>query len=463
MKKLSSKIWLLIVLFLSATVVFMYIFTNFLYEQLYVEDTKTTMIEVGEKLQTKYTGGKVTDELIAEIDAYAAYSNLEIFAVRNPRELSACVPFDIDYDALIGVDERQQLLQGKAVTKIGYEERFERQIISVILPFTDQNRLEGIIYVYYPLAKISELAQQEVILLVTGAIMFLLVAAFFVYYGMGKILQPLAKLQRAVGKMTKGHYETRVEVTSNDEIGSLSAAFNQMAAAIQREDEAQKSFLATVSHELRTPISYVKGYSEAIQNGLVDAQQKEEAVQIIAKEAARMERLTNEFMQLARKDEMTVSEYDPLVLAESLRDAICLVSQQAMNKQIQIKQNFDEELIVIGDEQKLKQVWINVIENAIRYSYERAQIMMTTSQLDNKAVITIQDFGIGIPEEDVPHVTERFYRVNKARSRMDGGSGLGLSIVEQIIQQHNGSLKIESKIEQGTSVIITLPLMEESG
>ncbi|MEK4701108.1 ATP-binding protein [Solibacillus sp. FSL R7-0668] len=463
MKKLSSKIWLLIVLFLSATVVFMYIFTNFLYEQLYVEDTKTTMIEVGEKLQTKYTGGKVTDELIAEIDAYAAYSNLEIFAVRNPRELSACVPFDIDYDALIGVDERQQLLQGKAVTKIGYEERFERQIISVILPFTDQNRLEGIIYVYYPLAKISELAQQEVILLVTGAVMFLLVAAFFVYYGMGKILQPLAKLQRAVGKMTKGHYETRVEVTSKDEIGSLSAAFNQMAAAIQREDEAQKSFLATVSHELRTPISYVKGYSEAIQNGLVDAQQKEEAVQIIAKEAARMERLTNEFMQLARKDEMTVSEYDPLVLAESLRDAICLVSQQAMNKQIQIKQNFDEELIVIGDEQKLKQVWINVIENAIRYSHEHAQIIMTTSQLDKEAVITIQDFGIGIPEEDVPHVTERFYRVNKARSRMDGGSGLGLSIVEQIIQQHNGSLKIESKVEQGTNVMITLPLMEESG
>lgn len=463
MKKLSSKIWLLIVLFLSATVVFMYIFTNFLYEQLYVEDTKTTMIEVGEKLQTKYTGGKVTDELIAEIDAYAAYSNLEIFAVRNPRELSACVPFDIDYDALIGVDERQQLLQGKAVTKIGYEERFERQIISVILPFTDQNRLEGIIYVYYPLAKISELAQQEVILLVTGAVMFLLVAAFFVYYGMGKILQPLAKLQRAVGKMTKGHYETRVEVTSKDEIGSLSAAFNQMAAAIQREDEAQKSFLATVSHELRTPISYVKGYSEAIQNGLVDAQQKEDTVQIIAKEAARMERLTNEFMQLARKDEMTVSEYDPLVLAESLRDAICLVSQQAMNKQIQIKQNFDEELIVIGDEQKLKQVWINVIENAIRYSHEHAQIIMTTSQLDKEAVITIQDFGIGIPEEDVPHVTERFYRVNKARSRMDGGSGLGLSIVEQIIQQHNGSLKIESKVEQGTNVMITLPLMEESG
>ncbi|WP_274308047.1 sensor histidine kinase [Solibacillus daqui] len=462
MKKLSSKIWLLIVLFLSATIVFMYIFTNFLYVQLYVEDTKATMIEVGEKLQTKYTGGKVTDELIAEIDAYAAYSNLEIFAVRNPRELSACVPFDIDYDALIGVDERQQLLQGKAVTKIGYEERFERQIISVILPFTDQNRLEGIIYVYYPLAKISELAQQEVILLVTGAVMFLIVAAFFVYYGMRKILQPLAKLQRAVGKMTTGQYETRVMVTSNDEIGSLSAAFNQMAAAIQREDEAQKSFLATVSHELRTPISYVKGYSEAIQNGLVDVQQREEAIQIISREASRMERLTNELMQLARKDDITASEFDPLVLAENLRDAICLLSQQAMNKQIQIIQNFNEELIVLGDEQKQQQVWINVIENAIRYSHVQAQIIITTSKRENQAVITVQDFGIGIPKEDLPHVTERFYRVNKARSRADGGSGLGLSIVEQIVKQHNGTLKIESVSEQGTRVIVTLPLMEES-
>lgn len=462
MKRLSSKIWLLIVLFLSATVVFMFIFTDFLYEQLYVEDTKAAMIEVGEKLQAKYTGGKVTDELIAEIDAYAAYSNLEIFAVRNPRELSACVPFDIDYDALIGVDERQQLLQGKAVTKIGYEERFERQIISVILPFTDQNRLEGIIYVYYPLAKISELAQQEVILLVTGAVMFLLVAAFFVYYGMRKLFQPLAKLQRAVGEMTTGQYETRVTVTSDDEIGSLSAAFNQMAAAIQREDEAQKSFLATVSHELRTPISYVKGYSEAIQNGLVDAQQKEEAIQIISREASRMERLTNELMQLARKDDISVSEFDPLVLAENLRDTICLLGQQAVNKQIQIIQNFDEDLIILGDEQKQKQVWINVIENAIRYSHEHAQIIITTSKLDNQAVITIQDFGIGIPEDDLPYVTERFYRVNKARSRADGGSGLGLSIVEQIVKQHKGTLKVESISEQGTRVIVTLPLMEES-
>jgi signal transduction histidine kinase len=462
MKKLSSKIWLLIVLFLSATVLFMYIFTNFLYEQLYVEDTKSTMVEVGDKLQSIYKGGKVSDELIAQIEDYAAYSNFEIFAVRNPRELSACVPFDIDYDTLIGPDERRQLIAGREVIKIGYEPRFERQIISVILPFTDQNRLEGIIYLYYPLAKISELAKEEVILLITGAAIFLMVAAFFVYCGMRKILRPLSNLQQAVHQMASGDYGTRVEVTSKDEIGNLSAAFNQMANSIQKEDEAQKSFLATVSHELRTPISYVKGYSEAIQQGVIEKEKQGEAIQLIVRESARMERLTNEIMQLARKEQaFNPSEMEPLILAETIRDVLTLLEQQARVKNIQFVQTLEEELIIMGFEEKMKQVFINIIENAIRYSNDGGSIYIESNEISKSASITIRDEGIGIPNEDLPYVTERFYRVNKARSRSDGGSGLGLSIVDQIIKQHNGSLTIQSELNIGTSVNITLPLMEE--
>lgn len=184
-------------------------------------------------------------------------------------------------------------------------------------------------------------------------------------------------------------------------------------------------------------------------------------MQIITREAARMERLTNEFMQLARQDDVEQTEYEPLVLAETIRDAICLVTQQASNKHIEIIQQFDEALIINGDEQKQKQVWINLLENAIRYSHEASQIILTTTQHNNQAVITIQDFGQGIPAADLPHLTERFYRVNKARSRMDGGSGLGLSIVEQITKQHSGTLKIDSTMGQGTLVTIMLPLMEE--
>lgn len=462
MRKLGTKIWLLILAFLAVTILFMVIFTEFLYEQLYVEDTKAMMIEVGEKLQTMYKGGKVSDELVAEVEQYNAYSNVNVFAVRNPRELSACVPFDIDYDTLIGAEERQQLLAGNAITKIGYEERFERQIISVILPFTDQNRLEGILYVYYPLAKISELAKEEVLLLITGAAMFLLVVAFFVYQGMRRIMQPLSNLQYAAEQMSTGDYAVRVDVHSKDEIGALSSAFNQMASAIQKEDESQKAFLATVSHELRTPISYVKGYSETIQSGMMTEQQREEAMGLIVREAGRMERLTNELMQLARKETVTTEqEQDPIIIASTIYDATSLLLKQAESRQIDIQLQLDEELIVIANEEKLKQIFINVIENAIRYSYEQSVVQIRAKEAKGQALITVKDSGIGIPPEDLAHVTERFYRVNKARSRVDGGSGLGLSIVEQFVKQYDGTLKITSTLDEGTCVEITLPLMEE--
>ncbi|WP_264989751.1 sensor histidine kinase [Lysinibacillus piscis] len=420
------------------------------------------MIEVGTKLQTIYTGGRVTDDFIETIENYNDYSNLNIFAVRNPRELSACVPFDIDYATLIGFEERQQLLAGKYIQKIGYEPRFDRQLISVVLPLVDQNRLEGIIYIYYPLAKISELANQEVIFLIGSAFLFLIVIGFGIYKGIRHIMRPLSDLQLAVEQMSQGNYGVRVPVHSKDEVGRLSSTFNTMATSIQQEDEAQKTFLATVSHELRTPISYVKGYSEAIHNGMIEDAQQEETIQLIVREANRMERLTNELLQLARmENEQTDIELYPMPLAETLRDVQAIMSQQANKKNITLMLEVDDTLIVEANELKLKQIFINIIENAINYSYEQATVEVVAQSINHHAEIMIKDDGIGIASEDLAHVTERFYRVNKARSRADGGSGLGLSIVEQLVKQLQGTLEIKSEVNKGTVVKIRMPLMEE--
>ncbi|MGE7948034.1 sensor histidine kinase [Lysinibacillus sp. NPDC093688] len=462
MKKISTRIWLLIFAFLIITVVFMYVLTDYLYERLYVEDTEEMMVEVGSKLQTMYTGSKVTDEFIADIEHYTNYSNLNIFAVRNPRELSACVPFDIDFETLIGPEERQQLLAGEYVQKIGYEPRFDRQLISVVLPLVDQNRLEGIIYIYFPLAKISELANNEVIFLFVSAFIFLIVISYLIYKGIRQIMRPLSNLQRAVEQMSYGNYGTRVRVHSKDEIGRLSSTFNKMAESIQQEDEAQKTFLATVSHELRTPISYVKGYSEAMKNGIIPDNQREETIQLIVREANRMERLTNELLQLARmENEQAEITLYPIPLAETLREVQKILIHQAEKKSIALHLDADDALIIKADEIKLKQVFINIIENAINYSYEQSKIEITAFEDNGNAQITVKDYGIGIPQEDLAHVTERFYRVNKARSRADGGSGLGLSIVEQLLKQLQGKIEIKSEVEKGTIVKITLPLMEE--
>lgn len=438
----------------------MYFFADFLYEKFYVEDTKSEMIEIGENLQSMYTGGKVTDEFVEMVEEFNRHANYDVFAVRNPRELSACVPFEIDYNTLIGPNERRILLNGENVTKIGYEERFNREVVSVILPLVDQNRLEGIIYIYYPLAKITELAKTEVAIFIGGGMIFALLIAILVYQSLKRIMRPLNELQRAVEKMTEGDYSTRVKVASKDEIGMLSEAFNHMAEAIQQEDEKQKAFLATVSHELRTPISYIKGYSEAIQNQLLEGKEREEALELIHREAIRMERMTNELLQLVRKEQEEI-EMLPIVLSETIRESVKLLEGQAKEKNIRMMQKLDENIIVQGDEEKLKQIFINVIENAIRYSNENSKVTILCYESDHHAIVEIQDEGIGIPEEDLPHVTERFYRVNKARSRADGGAGLGLSIVKQLVKQHNGTLSIKSATGEGTLVTISLPIMEE--
>lgn len=461
MKKLTTKIGMLIVTFLAVTTVFMFLFSDFLYERFYVQDSEQAMIATGTKLQTGYQSGPVTDEYVEQVEQFNRYSNYQVFAVRNPKELSACVPFDIDYDTLIGKEEREVLLKGEVVTKIGYVPRFDRQVISVVIPLVDQERLEGILYLYYPLTKITEMAAPADSLLVLGAILFLIVATVFVFLTVKRIMAPLRDLKHAVQKMSSGDYSARVQVKTQDEVGQVAVAFNEMAEVIQREDESQKTFLAIVSHELRTPISFVKGYSESIVQGLVDEQQKGEALQIIAREANRMERLTNDLMQLVRHEGERDLMKMPLVFSEVLRESIQLVFIQAQKKQIRIETDFDENLIVEGDEERLKQIFINVIENAIRYSYENSKITVRLFEQNKMAVVQLQDEGIGIAKEHVSKVTERFYRVNKARSRSDGGSGLGLSIASMLVQKHGGQLTIESEEGKGTLVQIEIPLMEE--
>ncbi|WP_419959568.1 sensor histidine kinase [Psychrobacillus sp. BM2] len=462
MKKLSVKIWMLLLLFITITIVFLVIFTNFLYEELYVEDKETSMVEMAENLQSTYKGGAVSNEFIKQTEDFNRFSDVEVFTVRNPRELSACLPFDVDFETLIGSDERAQLIEGDAVIKRGYEKRFNREVVSVIYPLVDENRLEGIIYVYVPLTKITEMASKDVIFLLISVSLLLLIMAWLSLKTLQKVLVPLDKLKVAANEMASGKYETRVEVKSSDEIGELAKTFNQMATSIQQEDEKKRDFLSIVSHELRTPISYIKGYGEAFEQKLVPEEKKKEIYALIVQEANRMQKLTNDLLTVARSEQNQDTDMLPLVLSEVVREVLQLVRPFADKKQIRFTVIIDEETILKADEQMTKQVLINILENAIHYSPVSSTIAIGNEIAKNETTIHIKDEGCGIAPEHLAHITERFYRVNKARSRADGGTGLGLSIASQLIEIQNGKLTFTSEIEKGTTVYITLPLWEDS-
>lgn len=461
MKKLSVKIWMLLLLFITITIVFLMIFTNFLYEELYVEDTETSMIEIAENLRGTYKGGTVTNDFIKQTEDFNRFSDVEVFTVRNPKELSACIPFDIDYESLIGPEERAQLIEGEAVIKRGYEKRFKREVVSVIYPLVDENRLEGIIYVYVPLTKITELASKDVIFLLITVSLLLLLMAWISLKTVQKVLVPLDKLKVAANEMAVGKYDTRVDVKSTDEIGELAKTFNQMATSIQEEDEKKRDFLSIVSHELRTPISYIKGYGEAFEQRLVPEEKKKEVYTLIVQEANRMQKLTNDLLTLARSEQHEEVHISPLVLSEIVREVLQLVKTLADKKQISFTVTIDEDTIIKANEQMTKQILINILENAIHYSPVSSSIKIGNELAKNDTTIYIQDVGCGIAPEHLTRITERFYRVNKARSRIDGGTGLGLSIASQLIEMQKGKLLFTSEVEKGTTVFITLPIWEE--
>ncbi|HHY91085.1 MAG TPA: cell wall metabolism sensor histidine kinase WalK [Clostridiales bacterium] len=232
----------------------------------------------------------------------------------------------------------------------------------------------------------------------------------------------------------------------------------------QKLDNMRKEFVANVSHELKTPLTSIKSYTETLLEGaLEDKNLAKDFLNVINSETDRMNRLVRDLLQLSRldyeKEEWNKKEGN---LVKIVENAILKVSITAKNKKQKLSFSCEKESFLCWvDIDKIEQVILNVLTNAIKYTPEHGEINIGLTGNEEKAILTIKDNGIGIPQKDISRVFERFYRVDKARSRMLGGTGLGLSIAKQILEAHDGTIDIQSEEGKGTEVIITLPLLEK--
>ena len=233
-----------------------------------------------------------------------------------------------------------------------------------------------------------------------------------------------------------------------------------------RQFEAMRAdFVANVSHELRTPLTAIRGYAETLLGGAVrDPEHATEFVAVIQRHSERLTRLIDDLLTLSDLElGRTEIRPRPLSVAELIPPPIEMLKQKAEERNVVVRAEVAEPLpLVLGDRDRLEQVLINLIDNAIKYSGAGSRVRVVARSLDGQqppaVEIAICDDGIGIPEKDIPRLTERFYRVDRARSRELGGTGLGLAIVKHIVQAHGGSLGIESALGRGTTVRVILPV-----
>lgn len=233
----------------------------------------------------------------------------------------------------------------------------------------------------------------------------------------------------------------------------------QNITQMKKLELSRREFVANVSHELRTPLTTVKAYVETLQSGSVDKETQEHFFNTINHETDRMTRLVSDLLTLSRLDNgvklnLRYARIEPILsgVAEKLQF-------EARNKNQKIFYSPINEIPVIPiDEDKIEQVLTNIVSNAVKYTQENGEIHIFSSCISDKAIIRVKDNGIGIAEEHLARIFERFYRVDKARSREQGGTGLGLAIAKEIVNAHAGDIKIRSHVGEGTEIIITIPV-----
>ncbi len=273
-----------------------------------------------------------------------------------------------------------------------------------------------------------------------------------------RILGPVSTLTAAARRMEGGDLSQRVEVQSNDEIGELARAFNAMADGLTRLEGLRRSMVSDVAHELRTPLSNIRGYLEALQDGIVEP--KREVIDSLHEEAMLLNRLVDDLQKLALAEAGQLRlKRQPVAPGDLVNRATDAARAQAAAKGIALRADLPDDLpLVDADPQRIGQVLGNLLSNALTHTPSGGQVVVAAQARESEVELSVSDSGEGISPEHLPYIFERFYRADKSRSRATGGTGLGLAIARQLVEAHGGRIEVESEVGRGTQFTFTLPV-----
>lgn len=279
----------------------------------------------------------------------------------------------------------------------------------------------------------------------------IVIATLLSFFLSRSFTKPLISINNAAAEISKGNYNTVINLKSSLEIGTLGDTINNLAKQLSRVEQIRKEFIANVSHELRTPLSYLQGYTEILMDGFAETEEeKQRYLGIILEESVRLKTMVDEILQLSQIEAGYIQlRTTPFSVESLIKSTIENISPYASKRKISIKFNkiSDEVLICVGDESRIRQVLINLLNNAIKHSFDYGNIIISTYRQNEQIFICVRDFGEGISEEELPFIWDRYYTTNRSR---EDSTGLGLSIVKNIINAHGTEITVSSTVGEGT-------------
>jgi heavy metal sensor kinase len=333
--------------------------------------------------------------------------------------------------------------------------------VAVVPLSPDRNKQLGFAIVGEPLSVVEEGLRRLRRSFFAGVPLILLFASLGGYFLARKSLAPIALMNQQTQRITAENLSSRLDVANpRDEVGRLAMTINALLARIDAAFQEQKRFIADASHELRTPLAVLRGETEvALEQERATAEYKG-SLELIKDEAERLSRIVENLFMLARQpiDAPSLAN-EPVQLNEVVADCTRAAQVLATQKGLRLKvQSSLPQMSMNGDDEMLKRMLLNLLDNAVKYTPAGGEISVALAWQNGNALIVVSDTGIGIPAEDQPRIFDRFYRVDKARSRALGGAGLGLSIARWIVEGHGGSLSVSSSVGRGSTFTVDLPL-----
>lgn len=268
----------------------------------------------------------------------------------------------------------------------------------------------------------------------------------------------IVTLAEMTKKVAEGDYSQRFLTQGEDEVAELGREFNRLTQRLETTEKQRRQFVSDASHELKTPIAAITLLADSIvQNENMDEETIREFVTDIVHESNRLQKMTEELLDLSRMDDGNIGKSVPVNMTKVTEEAVALLKPLSSEQNVEIKLDLEPDSIVLATENDLYHVVFNLVENAIKYNVPEGKVTVTLRTDGDRIRMEVEDTGIGIPENERESIFHRFYRVDKARSREAGGSGLGLSIAHDAVLQHRGTIEVEEVEPQGTRFIVTLP------
>ncbi|MGI6575540.1 MAG: ATP-binding protein [bacterium] len=411
----------------------------------------------------------------------AVSMNIKITVInQGKRQVVMASPMESNEDPEIDLEESEikYILQGNNLTKKLYGPQMQRLLVAIPITespidpeSTETPNVLGAITVTAPLTGVQATIAQVGRLTAYSGVFAIIIAGIMAFSLAKGISRPLQAMIKAARELVKGNFRSRIDIKAQGELGELAATFNQAVVAVEKTVEQQKhlqvlrqNLVTNVSHEFRAPLTSIQGFVEAILEGFIAEEEKEKYLQIILDNTIHLNRLVNDLLELSSIESGNINlVWEVLSPKAVAHRAVSSMASKAREKEINLQYQCEPELALIeGDRDRLHQILINLLENAIACTPAGGNILLTCTNKHGKITFSVIDNGIGIPPEELPYIWDRFYKVDKARNKAQKGKGLGLAIVQELVQLHKGQIAINSKLGLGSTFSVILPAYMEN-